>query len=214
MEPVRIAHHVLAVLLVAVAWLVWRRRRDHLALALYLTFMSAGDFVRLCYLPHLRSAPRPYAGWHLLLSHADVLLVLGWSFLFAACMVHYFLGRRPTAIYGAYGAIWLICLNYPLVSGDVYAWVLRAVSLGCLLLSWACIGYAVLRRAALRPGLAHLVLMLYAANDVVLNLIPWAKGFFGYWYLVRYSNVVLYAACCGAHLYVLAARRHAAPVEA
>ena len=58
----------------------------------------------------------------------------------------------------------------------------------------------------IQPGLAHLVLILFACSDVVLNLVPYARGFLSEWPLVRLVNVLLLATCIAAHLVWLRGR--------
>jgi hypothetical protein len=172
-------------------------------LAAYLTWMAAVDWVRMPLRPVLARAPRPLVGWTRGLMHLEELFVLSWSFLFVACCVHYFLGRKPWAVFGAWAAMLLVCLNYPVISGDALGWVYRLASVTCLIASWGCIGWGMLRIRDLQPGLAHLVLMMFAGVDVALNLVPYAEGFATRWPLVRFANAFLLSTCILAHVWRL-----------
>lgn len=209
MEPLRVAHVGLYILLAVLAWRVARLRPPHRPLAAYVTWMVATDWLRLGIRRILDTAPRPLAGGPLVLLHVDDLFVLSWSFLFVACCLHYFVARSPWAAIGAWAASWAITLNAPIVSGEVLSWIFRLGSLGCMAASWACIVWGVLR-ARIEPGLAHLVLILYASSDVVLNLVPYARGSLAEWPLVRLLNVLLLVAGIAAHLIWLRGHRVAA----
>jgi len=203
----RLALAVLAWLLALSAWLVARRDRRHRWLALYLSWLPASDLLRAFVLEPLRGGLRPYAGVARVAWHADQLVVLSWSFAFVALCLHHFAARRPTLGWATGAFAWLLCLSYPLVTNDVLGWVYRAAGLWCLAVSWACILWGMARRRDLEAGLTHLSLMLLAAVDVALNLVPFARDYFGDWPLVRWANLALRAVLLAAHLVWLARRR-------
>ena len=200
MDPLRVAGYALYILLAVLAWCVARSRPAHRWLAAYITWMAAADWIRLGIRGALDAAPRPLTGWPQVLLHVDDLFVFSWSFLFLACCLHYFVRRARWAAIGAWAATWAITLNSQIVTGEVVGWIFRLVSLGCLAASWACIVWGMLRGSKIQPGLAHLVLLLYASADVVLNLIPHAHGFLEGWPLMRLVNVLLLTTCIVAHV--------------
>jgi len=162
--------------------------------------MVVVDWIRFPLVEMLHRFPRPFSGYARAAYHLDGLLVFSWYFLFLASCIHYFTPRRPWVAFSAWAVAWAITLNQAVVSGEVLGWIYRLVSLGCLVASWGCIAWGILRVAKLRPGLAHLVLILYASADVVINLIPYARGFSSQWPFVRFVNVLLLVTCVAAHV--------------
>ncbi len=143
-------------LLVVAAWLVARRDREHRWLAAYLTWMAAADHLRPL-LRQLRGTAKPYVGLARAVFHFDQLIVLSWSFLFVALCAHHFVRRRDLVPYAAWTFAFLVCLNYPLLSGQPLVWVYKAVAVWALAAAWVYILWGMTRRRDLEPGLAHLV---------------------------------------------------------
>src|SRR5262249_55026376 len=98
-------------------------------------------------------------------------------------------------------------LDYPFVSHDRLMTLYRTAAVAALVGSWGCILWGIFRSSDLAPGISHLVLILYAATDVVLNLVPYARGFGADWPLVQIANLLLLAACIVAHVLWLARQR-------
>jgi hypothetical protein len=212
--PQELLHLCLSASLACLAWAVARRDAEHRWVAAFVTWMLFTDLARRL-LIHLRQgAPKPYTGLARVEFHADQLLVLSWSFLFAALCLHMFARRRPWPALGGWALTFLVCLDYPNVSGPVLGALYRGVSLVALVVCWAAILWGMTRRRELEPTLAHLIVMLYAVTDVVLNLVPFAGGYFSSWPLVRIANLMLLSGCTAAHVWFLVRRRAAATAPA
>jgi len=212
--PLELLHLGLYTCVACLAWGVARREAEHRWVAAFVTWMVAADQARRL-LIHLRQgAPKPYTGLARVLFHADQLVILSWSFLFIALCLHLFARKRPWPALGGWALTFLICLDYPNVSGAVLGALYRGVALVALVVSWAAIFWGITRRRELEPTLAHLIVMLYAVTDVVLNLVPFAIDYFASWPLVRIANLMLLVGCTGAHVWWLVRRRATATVAA
>lgn len=207
-ESLKTAIFVLYGAVAILAWLAHRRRDDYGPMAAYLIWMAGSDWLRVGLRTILQGADRPLEGLARISFHADQLIVLSWSFLFVSCCVHYFMGKKTWPVLGVWGAVWLACLNYPLVSGAVLEGVYVGVSLGTLLGSWAAIAWGVVG-ARKNPGLPHLVIILGACTDGVSNIVPFARGLVANWPLVQLITVTLLSAWVAIHAVWLIRRRGA-----
>jgi len=196
----RVLHVVFAIL--ALVW--FRREREHLVLAAYVTWMALWDIV----LPILRRfyplGVYPLHGAQRVLVHVSDTIVLSWTFLFLAVCLHYFVRR------GALVAIAAWCL------ASIASWIayvpdaqwtrgLTFVSLGGVAVTWASIGWGIFWRRDIKVQLAHLIVILYAGTDVAVHVLPYSNVLRD-WQLMRIANTVLYSVCIAAHAWSLYGR--------
>lgn len=192
-------------LAVLAAW-VGHSQPSHRGVAAYATWMAVCDTVRPFLREVLAGAARPLAGGPRLAFHIEELLVLSWSFLFLACCVRYFLARRTWPIVGAWLLAWVVCLDYPRISGPSLAALYKIVGTGSMLVAWALIAWTMFARRAV-PRLAHLTLMAFAVGDLTIALVAYAGDLNQRWPLVRLASVCMLAAACGFHIVWLVRRR-------
>ena len=187
------------------AWLVARKDTGHRWIAAYITWMIWEDSVRLG-LKALLSAGLLTAAIREPLDH---LIVTSWQFLFVACCVHYFVGRRVHAVFAVWAAVWLVQVFHPAWTDDQIASFVYAVWVTTLVFNWAVIISGVLRRPDLSPRLAHLMVILYAATDVVFCVVPLRRGVMENWPVLSVANTLLMVALCVVQFGWLARRtRH------
>jgi hypothetical protein len=206
MDSLRTATFVLSGAVAILAWLAYRRRDHYGPMAAYLVWMAGSDWLRVGLRVLLDGADRPFEGLARVSFHADQLVVLSWSFLFLACCVHYFVGKKIWPVLGVWGAVWLVCLNYPFVSGSTLERLYLGVTLGTLLVSWAVIAWGVVRTRK-AASLPHLILILGACADGVLNIMPYVRGLVTSWPLARMVTVMLLSAWVAIHAIWLVRRR-------
>ena len=210
-EILRTLQPALNVLAAVLSWLVVRRDSGHRWMAAYVTFMAAEHWLRQLFLIIETAAPAAVV----VTTPLDHLVVLSWSLAFAACCVHYFVGRWVWAVMVVLGLLWSVRQWYPGWTADHTMTLMRGVGNVTLVFAWVLIIWGVLRKHELRPRLAHLVLILYAACDVVTKLVPLRRGYFENWPLVRLATVLMLLAICAAHArWLILARRRAVAVEA
>ncbi len=202
--------HEIAILTPApLAGLVVRRDRTHAPVAAYLAWLAATDVVRQKVIQEFRpSWSHPLEGLSRAIYHLDGALVLSWQFLFAAVSLHYFVGRGARVVIGAWlAACALLVAAYPGLSGPalqrVHLWVLYASPA----VSWTIILCGLLRRRDLRPRLAHLVLITFAATDVVSSAFPLVSGDFHPWPVVSFVGLCASLTIDAAHVAWLTRRR-------
>ena len=193
---------LLYALLTILAALVTWRNREHVWLAAYVAWMLSSDLIRMLLERAGARTRGPVLSVAGIARQLDDLLVLSWSFLFVACCVHYFARRRPAAVIVVWILTWIASNTVRLVAGRGYDLYLM-VGIACSAASWALILHGVLRRKDLDPGLAHLVLILYAGTDIVLYLVPLKDHYLEHWPLVRLANHLLLIVCCVAHVWWL-----------
>jgi hypothetical protein len=193
--------HALAVVL---AWLVVRRAREHVWAAAIVTWMLADDLVREV----VYAATRPFPGLAHLARSLDHVLVLGWTFPYLAVCAIYFLRRRDVAI--AAMIAWalmsgVMIATAPTLGRTAIDTVYRVLYWFGVASTWLMILLGVFGDRALKPRLAHLVIILYAATDVVGACFPWLEPVLGRrWTDVNWLNLFNMSACSIAHLVVLA----------
>ncbi|MGZ3422843.1 MAG: hypothetical protein ACXVEE_33595 [Polyangiales bacterium] len=172
------------VVLAMLAWAVARRAREHVGVATFVSWMLAVDLVREVIIRLRGVAPHPLHGAARFAFHGDQLLVSSWSFVFVACCAHYFL-RRQRVVVGVLAAwivVWLaVVATYPAIVMGRLMIAYQVLFWTALATSWAMILFAMFRRRELRPGLAHLVLILYATSDLVTGAFPFLQDFLGTW---------------------------------
>jgi len=175
--------------LAVVAWAVTRKYRPHVYLAAYTTWISVVDLWRgptgISFLP------------------LDRALVQSFSFFFLALAVHYFLDRSARLVLAAFAVVVLGLLAFPTMSKAASYRLYFAVYDTTTVLVWGIVVYAVLRRRDVRPNLAHLVLVLYAATDAVAICFPLLKWRIDEWRVVAVSQLVCVTASIVAHLVFL-----------
>jgi hypothetical protein len=193
----------LQALLAMFAWTVSRRSREHAGVAGFVSWMVASDAMRRVTVALRGTAPHPLHGVARIAFHVDELLVSSWSFVFVACCAWYFLRSRRTA--ASVGALWIatwvvMIASYPwlvtarlMVLYQAFFWITLAIA-------WGTILFAMFRRRELRPGLAHLVLIIYAAADLVVGAFPFLHGFVGRWQDARVVTILMYSVCVLLHV--------------
>jgi hypothetical protein len=196
--------YLLYSVLVLAAWLVARRDRSHVPLALFVTWMPLADVLRKPILLFNQGVVHPLSGTHLVAWYLEAALVLSWSFFFLALALHYFTRLTPRLALGALLFTWLACLH-PTVRGDILA-VYRLVAVFTMAAVWVCFARALLR-GDIEPQLAHLVILFYNAGDLASVLVPWMGNFSAHWDIMRVVTIVVLLASIAAHLWWLRRRR-------
>ena len=190
------------------AGLVVRRDRAHAPIAAYLAWFAATDVVRQNVIQRARPWAHPMEGLSRAIYHLDGALVLSWQFLFAAVCLHYFVGRGARVAIGTWLAMCAVLVAaYPALSGPslqrVHLWVLY----GSPAVSWTIILFGLLRRRDLRPKLAHLVLITFAATDFVNAAFPLVTGDFRQWSVTNFIGLFATLTIDAAHVVWLTRRR-------
>jgi hypothetical protein len=155
--------------------------------------MAVADALRVATLDLRGTGPHPLHGVARIAFHVDQLLVTSWSFGFLACGALYFLRRRRLAlsILGVWLLAWgALVATYPLVVTARLMVAYQTLFWATLAVSWATILFVMFRRRTLRPGLAHLVLIMYATSDLVVGAFPFLHGFLGGWQDARLISLV------------------------
>lgn len=197
------ATYAVQVVLVALAWGVTRRSRDHAAVAVFVSWMTATDTMRKWIMTLRGQAAHPLHGIERAAFHLDELLVSSWSFAFLACCALYFLrGRRIAAsILGLWIVSWTAMIaTYPWLTGARLMTAYHALFWGTLAVSWTMILFAMFRRRELRPRLAHLVVIMYATSDLMLGAFPFLHGVLGSWQDVRLITLLSLSLCVLFHV--------------
>lgn len=210
MSLVRDLHFVLYLALLPLVWLVTRQRREHLPLALFVSWMVFTDWTRIGLRAIHHGEPRPLVGIPRVAFHLDQFVVLSWSFATMALAIRYFTKKSTAIAFAGLAMTWLITLNYPLVTGDVLLWIMRFAGICGSVVSWACILWAITRRRDLEPTLAHLVVILIATTDFVTYLVPWMTDPRRTWPIVNLVDDIQLAIFCAAHVIWLVSRRRLA----
>jgi len=182
-----------AVALAVVAWAVTRKYRPHVYLAAYATWIAAADLLRGWFRGRMALSFPPL----------DRALSQSFSFFFLALAVHYFLGRSARLVLAAFAVVVLVLFAFPTMSKAASHHLYFAVYDTTTALVWGMIVYAALRRRDLRPHLAHLVLVLYAATDAVAICFPLLKWRIDEWRVVVVSQVFCITTAIIAHVVFL-----------
>jgi len=188
---------LLASIVVALAWVVVRRRPDHRPVAAVLTVGLVSDVARQAlrvavFLPaRERLHGAPFTGWVRVAADVDNALFLAYPAAIVALMVVVFLRRRawPVAVLWAL-AVAALAIAYPASRGAVLSRCYLAAELAAVAMT---VGAAVTwfwRREA--PTLTHGIALLIGASEAA-TLLPFYKGLFNSWTLARASYVTLYA---------------------
>jgi len=202
-----LAHEIVYAVLAILAVLVWRRDRRHGLLAAYIGWMSASDIFRTAVARVLPATPHPRVGFLRVMYHLEEWFVLSWSFLFVACCVHYFVQRRPHFVLGLWMLVTVfLCVRYPAMTGARLFELYGHVAFASLLAAGACIAWGLCFKPNLEVGLAHLILILYAATDAALRAKPFT-AILANWGIMQAADVTLISACCLAHVWWLTIRR-------
>lgn len=181
-----------------VAVVVALRDRRHAAFALAAVWLAATDWLRIGVATFRAGAHRPLTGVARASMHVEELLVLSWSFATIALTLHYFTRIRPVWLLAPYAIAFAFCLDYPAMAGESLAVLYRTVWLAACLGSWCAIAWAMVFRNQLQPTVTHLLVMFWAAADVIINALPLASDFFRDWDMVRMANIVTALACIAA----------------
>jgi hypothetical protein len=190
MAEFQLAAYVSAALLSAVAWAVWARRRSHLAFAAYATWMVAMDVVRIGLSAKRKNLSHPLHGVARAAFHAEQAIVVSWSLFFLACCLHYFVRRAawlPIALWLAISIALVVA--YPSGARSFAVLYTTRIYYVVTVLSWAVILFGVVSRTA-RIELAHVMLMIYAAIDVVVAAVPLARAEMANWPIVRAASTL------------------------
>jgi hypothetical protein len=203
MGEFREVHYIAMALVAVAAWTVSATRRSHLAFASYAAWMFAMDLVRIGLAAKRRGLVHPLTGVARAAFHAEQAIVVSWSLFFLACCMHYFAKRGALVPI----ALWLVVslaliVAYP--SGARAFSVLYTTRIYYVVtaLSWAVILYGVVSRTA-RVELAHVMILIYAAVDVVVIAVPLANAEMSNWPIVRAANTLGAVGMLVAHAAVL-----------
>lgn len=183
------AVHLVAVIL---SWGVTRRLPSHKPVAAFFTWVGFLEVVRSTAKPYTDHAGDP-GGLPVALRYLDRATVLTWWFFPLALCIHYFLRRKPHAVWPVMVVAWLLIARYPAVSAEelgTYLLVYAAVTMSA---SWAIIFWGMTRRDDVTPTISHLAVMVYVAAEVAMDLVPLAEDVLGNWSYIIAGNIVLYA---------------------
>lgn len=187
-------------------WLVVRRFRPHALVAAFVSWMVASDFVQMWSTRVRGGVTVPMHGVARLAFHVEEAFALSWTLLFLAVCAHYFL-RSARAAAGVV-ALWaitsaVVVARYPSLVGEpLYALYRRLFVVG-LFAEWAIILFGVFRDRTLKPTISHLVVILYAATDMVTFALPLFAGYRSKWFDIRWINTVMVSLGIAAHLLFL-----------
>lgn len=209
MGDFRKAHFIAVALLAVATWAVSATRRSHWAFAAYATWMWSMDWVRIGLATKRHGLTHPFTGVARATFHADQAIVVSWSLFFLACCVHYFLKRGaliPIAIWAALSVILIVA--YPTFGREFPVLYTTRIYYAVTAVSWLVILYGVVTRVA-RIELAHVMLLIYAAVDVVVVAVPFANAGASNWPVARAASSLTAAGMLTAHVAVLLRDRSA-----
>lgn len=130
-------------------------------------------------------------------------LKLSVSFFFVALATHYFAGRSPRWVLAAFAAavVWVFAdRTMPTLT---FQRLFFATYDAATAIVWALIIYTALFRRGVRPELAHLAIVLYAAADAVAICFPLLHWNVNEWRVVMLSQLVCIVTSVVAHVVFL-----------
>lgn len=179
---------VLGVLLAVLAWLVARRDRSHLVLAILFTWYAVGDLVQAGVYASLEGLPRPYEGWAEVRLHIAHVFLFSREFLFAAAVLHYYRAGQGVRILLQGGALaCLVLLDYPRFSGNTLRGYYAGVVVASQVIIWA-LGISRVLTKKIEPTMARLSLLIWALMTFCLALDSFR--FMNEWHLALSAYVV------------------------
>lgn len=199
----------------AASWVVAANQRSHRAFAAYATWLPVMDVVRLPFTAARRGHEHPMAGLARAAFHVEQSIVVSWSLFFLGLCMHYYVRRGswvPVAIWAAVSLGLIVA--YPAGATSFGVLYTRFIFYVVTMTAWAVIVYGALLNRALRVELAHVLIAMYAAVDVVTVAVPMARADMANWWLLQASNTLLGAAMVCAQLVFLLRRRSVDPIAA
>jgi hypothetical protein len=196
--------YALAVVAVALAWALARRRAEHRPIAALLTVGLVADVCRraLAVLildpTHARLGSAPFTGWPRVAGHAGEALFLAWPAAIAAAAIAVFhLGtpeakrRGHLAIAAVYGAALLaLVVTYPITRGDTLVRCYLAANLAAIVVGIGATGTWISARRL--PEVQHFAIALVVVAELVSAVAgPWRLDLFGSWSLAQVSYALL-----------------------
>jgi len=158
------------------------------------------DVVRLGLAAKRHNLTHPLHGIARAAFHAEQAIVVSWSLFFLACCLHYFARRGAWIPIAMWIAISLaLVVAYPSGARSFAVVYAMRIYYVVTVASWVVILYGVVTRAA-RIELAHVMLMVYAAVDVVVVAVPLARADMGNWVFVRAAAALAGAGMVLAHV--------------
>jgi hypothetical protein len=200
------ALYTLSTLAMLLAWAVARRRSEHRAVALLLTFGLASDAVRRLLWTLVPAPPLgapPLQGLARVVGHLEHALFLGWPFGIAAVAVWTLARRQPRLVALLYlAAVACLVVSYPTIRGEGLRRFYLAAELTSLLISLAALLPALGRiRQGEQPATVSMVSagLLIAGHFAAVVFGPYRFGLFGAWNLAQTSYLVIYGAQVALH---------------
>jgi hypothetical protein len=188
-------------LLVAVAAIALASRdRGHVPFAFAAAWVSLSDWARMGLSAMRVGAQRPYIGVERLALHGEQFVILSLNFVLVALVLRYFTRIKPAWTLVPFALALGVCLDYPAVRGESLVLLYRSATILECVIVWTVIGWAMLFNEVLKPNTTHLVLMFWAAADVIIAAVPFAHDFFRDWDMVRIANLVTALSCIAAQL--------------
>jgi hypothetical protein len=187
----------LASVVVALAWLVARKRPEHRYAAGALTVGLAADVVRKAILvwvllpAEVIAGEAPLSGSARLACDIDNALFLAYPAALAALSLWTFLRRRPWSVALAYALLVAgLAVAYPATRGDVLARVYVGADLAAVVVTIGAFVMWFWRRDP--PTLTHGVAALLGLAELA-TLIPYRFSIFESWTIARAAYMTLYA---------------------
>jgi hypothetical protein len=215
MTEFRALQFVTMAALVVAAWLFCSKQRSHVAFAAYATWMAAMDWARLGLAAVRRGHEHPLHGLARAAYHAEQAIVVSWSLFFLACCLHYYARRLVWVPL----AVWMVIsvglvVAYPTGTRSFALLYTTSIYYVVTAASWAVIVYGALFDREIRVELAHIMIAVYAAVDVVVIAVPLARADMGNWPVVRAASSLAAAGMVVAHIVVFARGRLGPPTAA
>jgi hypothetical protein len=196
MTSLWVAAAALYAVVVALAWVVTKRRPDHRPaawlLTLGLTVDVARELIQVQVLQPTRAAmgTGPFHGFARGAFNVDEALFLAWPAAIAASAAWVFLQRRAWPFLAVYGlAVAMVVGAYPTIRGATLSRVYLGVELAAIVVGLGSFIMWAWKRET--PKLTHVVTLLVIAVELA-TLLPFGKGPFVYWSLAQASYMTLY----------------------
>jgi hypothetical protein len=170
------------------AWLVTANQRSHWAFAAYASWLPLMDLVRLPFTAVREAHQHPMSGIARVAFHVEQSIVVSWSMFFLALCLHYYVRRGSWVPVAVWAAISLgLVIAYPSGARAFGTLYFKTVAYSVTAASWAVIVYGAIFNRAIRVDLAHVLIAMYAAVDVVNIAVPMARADMANWWLVQAS---------------------------
>jgi hypothetical protein len=187
---------LLASIVVALSWVVARRRPDHRPVAAVLTVGLVSDLARQAlrvavFLPaRERLNGAPFTGWTRVAADVDNAFFLAYPAAIVALMVVVFLRRRawPVAVVWAL-AVAALAVAYPATRGATLSRCYLGAELAAVAMT---VGAAITWFWRREPPTLTIGIALLVGASEAATLLPFHKGIFDSWTLARVSYVTLY----------------------